>query len=202
MTIPLLANKLMELLTQAFGTSLVFAGVATQPEDVARYGRIDMVLTTVELAADDPSVEVVNIHPFLNEKDRLAVQRGLDRVVRRKKRERVRRSLLDIANPELFVVDRGFANEREAIAFMAGEMIAKGYADPSFLEAVFERERSYSTAYGDVAVPHSLQMNAKKTGVYVSLNDRPVPWGGACASSCCFRSTATIKAGFTRSLKI
>ena len=35
-----------------------------------------------------------------------------------------------------------------------------------------------STAFDYVAVPHSMAMNAKKTGMYIMLYDHPVLWGG------------------------
>lgn len=170
------ANKLMEQLTQTFGASLVFLGVATQAEDIKKYEPLDMVLSTIDIKTDTDA-EVVFINPFLSDRDRDAVKQGLDAVIRKKKVKRVQKSLFAISSPDMFTVDKSFNNAEEAIRFMTAEMIAKGYADESFTEAVLERERSYSTAYGDVAVPHALHMNAKKTGMYVCLCDKAVPWG-------------------------
>ena len=42
---------------------------------------------------------------------------------------------------------------------------------------MLERERSYSTAYGEVAVPHAFYMNALRTGMYICINAKPVQWG-------------------------
>jgi lichenan operon transcriptional antiterminator len=57
-------------------------------------------------------------------------------------------------------------------------MVEQGYAEEGFGEEVLSREHSYSTAYGNIAVPHSMRMNAKKTGMFVLLADTPIPWGG------------------------
>ena len=170
------ANRLMEQLTAAFGTSLVFEGVVTNAEDISRYGSVDMILSTVEERYTF-AAEVVNINPFLRDLDRLAIQNAIDRVVRKKRLERVRKSLLEISNPEMFSINKDFVDEGAAIRFMAAEMISRGYGDKSFLSAVFEREKSYSTAYGDIAIPHALQMDAIKTGMYICINDKAVSWG-------------------------
>ncbi len=170
------ANKLIEQLTHTFGTSLFFEGIVTHPEEIDQYEAVDMILTTVEISPSR-AVETVNISPFLGERDRSAIQNGLDNVVWKKKAERVRKSLLEISSPAMFSLNQAFTDEYAAIAFMADKMVGQGYAGESFLDSVYARERSYSTAYGDVAVPHSLQMDAKKTGMYICINERPVPWG-------------------------
>ncbi|MDR2073705.1 MAG: PTS sugar transporter subunit IIA, partial [Spirochaetaceae bacterium] len=53
----------------------------------------------------------------------------------------------------------------------------QGNAEDGFGDEVLSREHSYSTAYGNIAVPHTMQMNAKKTGMFVLLTGTPIPWG-------------------------
>jgi Mannitol/fructose-specific phosphotransferase system, IIA domain len=170
------ANKLIEQLTQAFGASLVFVGVATQPEDIEQYQSIDMILSTVDMNPN-MDAEVVFINPFLSERDSAAIKQSLQTVIRKKKSQRVRKSLFAISNPNMFAIDKQFKDSDEAIRFMTKEMIARHYVEASFTDAVLEREKNYSTAYGSVAIPHALQMNAKKTGMYICLCEKPVPWG-------------------------
>ena len=170
------ANRLVEQLSQAFGSSLVIEAVVTRAEEAQRHKGADIILSTVDLE-NSGVAEVVRVNPFLSDADRAAVRNGIDRVVKKKKLERIRESLLEISSPDMFSLNMDFKNEKEAIRFMAARMISGGYADESFLDAVFEREKSYSTAYGDIAVPHSMRMDAAKTGMYVCINEKRVPWG-------------------------
>ncbi|MDR1689191.1 MAG: PTS sugar transporter subunit IIA [Clostridiales bacterium] len=170
------AGKLMEKLTQGFGASLVFVGVATNPESLSRFGAVDFILSTVKLNPD-PDKDIVTISPFFSERDKASVQAALERTVKKKKYERLRKSLLKISSPDLFFHNPSFENEENAITVMANEFIKREYAPDDFLNAVLKRERSYSTSYGDVAVPHSLQMMGYKTGMCIAISERPVPWG-------------------------
>lgn len=172
------ANRMIEQLSQIFGASLVFEDVVTRPEDIERYGDVDMILSTVDMRLSKQA-EVIIVNPFLLPHDRTVIQQGLERVIRKKKLIRTKQSLMKISDPDMFSVNQNFNNEYEAIDFMAETMISKGYADVSFLNDVYEREKSYSTAYGEVAVPHALKMDAKKTGMYICINEKAVPWGEA-----------------------
>ena len=170
------ANRLMEQLTHRFGSSLVFLGVLTSAEELSQYPEVDMILTTVDIAPEN-AVEIVHINPFISEREQIAIQNTLERVVRKKKLVRLRKSLLDISSQELFFVSPNLSNADEAISFMSHKMIEQGYASDPFYDAVVERERTYSTAYGDIAVPHALQFNAQKTGMCVCFSEKGVLWG-------------------------
>lgn len=170
------ANRLMEQLTQRFGSSLVFIGVLTSAEELSQYRDVDIILTTIDLTPEN-GVEVVPINPFISDREQMAIQNTLERVVRKKKLVRLRKSLLDISSQELFFISPTLSDADDAISFMSHHMIEQGYAGDAFVDAVIERERTYSTAYGDIAVPHALQFNAEKTGMSVCLSEKGVAWG-------------------------
>lgn len=46
-----------------------------------------------------------------------------------------------------------------------------------FMAEVEDREAHSSTAFGRLAVPHSLKMEASRTGMYILLSDKPITWG-------------------------
>lgn len=45
------------------------------------------------------------------------------------------------------------------------------------MEEIKERERMSSTAFNNLAIPHSMKMNAQKTGMFVIINEKPTQWG-------------------------
>ena len=64
------------------------------------------------------------------------------------------------------------------IAFMSNLLYEKGYVSQDYGKSVLERERMSSTAFNNnVAVPHSMHMDAEKTGICIMILDRPVNWG-------------------------
>lgn len=62
---------------------------------------------------------------------------------------------------------------------MVDVMKEEGYVHEGFENEIFDREKQASTAFEHIAVPHSMQMNAKKTGMFVLLNEKkPILWDG------------------------
>ena len=53
----------------------------------------------------------------------------------------------------------------------------RGIVDETFYPQVIEREQLSSTAFGSVAIPHSLTMNANRTGVAIAVNPKGIQWG-------------------------
>lgn len=46
-----------------------------------------------------------------------------------------------------------------------------------FYENVLKREKAAPTAFGSVAIPHSMKMNANKTGIAVAISPSGIQWG-------------------------
>jgi len=85
---------------------------------------------------------------------------------------------LDINNIQLGLK----ANDKADAIRIAGEMLVKGgYAEPSYVDAMFERETLVSTYLGDgIAVPHGTgdaKDRVKQTGIVVCQYPNGVSWG-------------------------
>lgn len=171
-----LANRMAAQLTDAFDKTLLVKGIATSEDEIGRFGTADLMISTIQLL-NEYQASTVLISPFLTERDISAVKNKIDLVMREKKRMRIEKNLRSISDPALFSRNMPFKNEAEAIRFMSGKLCEAGYVDENFTESVLERELRYSTAYGAVAVPHSMKMTAKKTKMYVALSEKPVSWG-------------------------
>ena len=60
---------------------------------------------------------------------------------------------------------------------MTDIMLKEGYIDKSYYDDVLDREMRASTAFGHIAVPHSMKTNANKTGMFVLINEKkPLKW--------------------------
>jgi lichenan operon transcriptional antiterminator len=113
----------------------------------------------------------------MTERDFVCVREQIEHILFEKKKARLLEQLKAITGPDIFRRNKTFANEEEAIRCLSGIMVREGYAEEGFGEEVLSRERGYSTAYENIAVPHSMRMDAKKTGMFVLLSDKPIPWG-------------------------
>jgi lichenan operon transcriptional antiterminator len=170
-------EKLTARLAESFGETLVIQNVITHVEELQNIsGPVDLVISVVKIPVFY-TTPFVCINPFMTERDLDAIRVRIESIRSQKRKKRLFEQLQQMSSPEIFCKNRTFENEDEAIRYMADKMVKYGYAEESFGDEILAREYSYSTAYGNIAVPHSMQMNAKKTGMFVLLSDKPIPWG-------------------------
>ncbi|MFD2729402.1 BglG family transcription antiterminator [Enterococcus camelliae] len=77
---------------------------------------------------------------------------------------------------ELFQLDLFHVKQGDSyinvIKDMATELVAKGYANPEFVENVLNREKYMSTVYNEgVAIPHPLELSGKKNAISLTIID-------------------------------
>jgi lichenan operon transcriptional antiterminator len=170
-------EKLTARLAETFGESLVIQNVITHAEELQKFpGAVDLVISVIKIPVFYKT-PFVCINPFMTERDFDAVREQINNILYKKKKARLLNQLRQISSPEIFCKNKTFKNEDETIRYISDIMIKQGYAEDGFDAEVLSREHSYSTAYGNIAVPHSMRMNAKKTGMFVLLTDVPIPWG-------------------------
>lgn len=171
-----LLDKFIEHITQELADSILIKAVFDSASAIEGIDPGDLIITTVDLPST-LETEQVRVTPFCTDKDITSIKNKVEAIRHAKNKKRLHERILQISNPKLFRKNKRFANETEAIRFMVNIMQKEGYVDENYLNEVFERERRSSTAFGYIAVPHSLKMCAKKTGMFVLLNDAPFKWG-------------------------
>lgn len=168
-------NRLISQIDGLFGQQLIIRAIVTTYEEFQNLPAPDFLISTLRIP--QTMMDWVYINPFLTDRDISALQYKMERVRQKKKRARLLENLQLISNENLFFYNPPLTNENEAISFMADALHRHGYVDAAFVEDVFERERSYSTTFGNIAVPHSMKMNATKTGLCVVISEKTFSWG-------------------------
>lgn len=170
-----MADIMMEKIAGSFSEDLVIKTVVTKPSELSMAKREDMIISTI---AVDPAQweHVVQVNPFLPERDLSSIRRKISEVKQAKKLERLRKMLMQITSPELFCKNGEIGNQKQALAYMIRALEEQGYVDGEFIHEVEDREAHSSTAFGRLAVPHSLKMDANRTGMYILLSDKPIAW--------------------------
>jgi lichenan operon transcriptional antiterminator len=170
-------EKLTARLGEFFGASLVIQNIITSVDEL--YGikyPVDLVISAVKIPLSYKTPSVC-ISPFITEHDLTAIRTQIETIQSVKKKTRLFDQLRKISSPEIFCKNKTFKNQDEAIRYISGVMVKHGFVEESFCEEVLAREHSYSTAYGNIAIPHSMRMEAVKTGMFVLITGKPIPWG-------------------------
>ncbi|MFD5226833.1 BglG family transcription antiterminator [Microbacterium sp. NPDC058342] len=137
----------------------------------------DLVLSMIPGPGSDE--RVVRINPFLAESDIERVQQAAARIRRARRLSRLREELQRYFSADAFLVPVPDVGEERIIRMLGGMLTDSGLIGEDYVENTIARERMSSTAFTDaLAVPHALQMTARRTAIAIGIADGSVAWGG------------------------
>lgn len=80
--------------------------------------------------------------------------------------------------PELIFLNIVAEDQKQAISYLANQMIQKQVVKPSYLEAIWNREQNYPTGLqtqgGGVAIPHTDPLHVNLEAVTIGVLKQPV----------------------------
>lgn len=169
--------RLTDAISRHFHQQVNIVNIVTSENDLRQLSSADLILSTIPISIGSVKLPVLNISLFLNQKDINAIFQKLDAIKSEKKRFTFLNHLKKIINPVLFKHNLYFPSEKEAIEFMCDSLVKEDYVSETFVEEIKDREKMSSTAFNNLAIPHCMKMNAKKTGMFVIINEKSTPWG-------------------------
>ncbi len=170
------SSKLEKNLMERYGNLLEIKNVLTNQDDLMNETNQDIVISTIPVNLYNYK-NVVIISSLLKEKDYNLIDNYIESIKKKRKRDLLLQQLVAVTNPALFNRNVLFDDKETIIHYMMNEMVDIGYANNDYEKGLLEREKLSSTAFDFIAVPHSMEMNAFKTGMSVMLYDKPVLWG-------------------------
>jgi lichenan operon transcriptional antiterminator len=166
--------QLTENLTKQFGEDLLIQHIVTNEADL-NVLNCDLVITAVQLNSV-PRIPYVLINPFFTNVDQNKVSNKIRELKEAKRKDLFKKNIETIMNDQLFEIVHSVQNKEETLTLLCESLVEKEFVDSSFLMNVKEREAMSSTAFGRIAIPHAIKMNAKKTGMYALINSKGIVW--------------------------
>ncbi|MBR0599790.1 BglG family transcription antiterminator [Sinanaerobacter chloroacetimidivorans] len=137
----------------------------------------ELVISTVELPADT-GAEVIVVSPFLKETEIDLINSRVLQLKKKKEHNRLKKQLIQLFNPQIFHQNLYRPDVFQMIQSIGAKMVECGFIEENYIDDVIEREKMSSTVFNNnVAVPHSMHMNAIKSSISIVINDKPVEWG-------------------------
>lgn len=164
-----LANKLNSL----FGTKIIVNSIKSIEQYTKDNLNYDLILSVIPLEIDSPYIQ---IHPMLSDDDISKIEAKISSLITHNKNKQMRNDISNLFKKEFFIKNPNISNKDELLISMSKILKNYGYIDNNFLNSVFEREKLSSTAFGNYAIPHSLQIIAKKTTIFVVLSKKSIKW--------------------------
>lgn len=168
--------NLVQKIEAKFKDSIEIIQVTSEIDDLRQTDKIEFIITTLPIKS--LQIPTVFVHPYITKEDYEHIQNLLVKLSERKNILEVKNYLEMFFNEELFMKNMYLNNAEEYISYMSQKLYEKKYVNKGYCGSVLEREKMSSTAFNNnVAVPHSMKMDANRTGICIIINDKPVNWG-------------------------
>ncbi|HEH6786023.1 TPA: PTS sugar transporter subunit IIA [Clostridioides difficile] len=169
--------KIVRDLEKRFNESIEIIQIFSDTHNLDFDNKVDMVITTLPINDRCP-IPFVYVNPYLNRKDYDNIQSKFIQIKDRKNILTVQNHLEMYFSESLFMKNIYLDSAKDYIKFMGNILYKNKYVKPNYIDDVLIREKMSSTAFNNnVAIPHSMKMDALKTGVCLIVNDKPVKWG-------------------------
>lgn len=135
-----------------------------------------MIFTTIPTSSINKNT-IVNISPFDVHNQYEMIQETISENQKSYKNYKLKEYFNLFFEEELFIANSKMKNKNQILTFLCDKLVVKGYVDSSFEKQVYRREEAATTAFQNIAIPHSVQMDAIKTSISVAISKPGFRWG-------------------------
>lgn len=135
----------------------------------------DVLFSTVPV--QEINHPVILISPFTSSIDVRDVFNRLEEVVEKQKLAVLHQEFDHFFSPELFYHDSSMdCDKLKIIHILNDKLLKQGHVNAEFYHDVIKRDEAASTAFGKIAIPHSMKMNANHTRIAVAISQEGIKW--------------------------
>lgn len=169
-----LADKIVKMMEKLFSDDMTIVGILSDEETLMKQ-EYDLVLSIIDL----PSIHtnVFYIEPFNIENQKQKIYHAIELVRLQKNNQLFLEEFDHYFDPSVFVVSSIQQTREEVVELLCEKMVKRKYVDDSFAQSIWEREAASPTSFGEIAIPHSVKMDAFHSNVGVYINKKGIIWG-------------------------
>lgn len=173
------SQKLIEQISQQFKSDLNIIQIINSTDSLMSMPKPELIISVLPQPSNFIDVQWIEISLFFTANDQTLIQQRIAALQRFNKQKEFSEHLEQLCSPNLFFISQ---NKNETMLHvlnkMSDQLIKFGYVEQNFLENVLKREELSSTAYASFAIPHSINMDAKKTVLAIYINKNGINWEG------------------------
>lgn len=169
--------RIIEKLMSRYSDDIEITDVITSLGCLTDFSKVDLIISTLN-PDDNIKVPWIKVDPLLSNDNYIKIDQNIQKINEYKNKFIVGQAVIKCFDRDLFSKNIYFKDEFEVIKYMGDKAVLKGLVKEDFVESVIKREKLSSTAFGyNFAIPHALDMTAKKTVISVLISDKPIKWG-------------------------
>lgn len=167
--------KILKKCFKIFQDSIIIGDMISDESELTDIHDYDLLITTIQPQNKNNKPYVLTTD-FMNNKDIANIAQTIDDVLNSKKVKRLENKLKVLFKEELFSTNEMFENCNQAIEHMTNQLEKNNYVNKDFKQKIFEREDISSSAFGNIAMPHPLEMCSKTSAIAVSIHKKAFMW--------------------------
>lgn len=169
--------KMQKQIMVNFDTELELVTCIGDPEKVNDYS-FDLLITAIGLDNYYKEYEIVEVPLLGIENSKVKIEEAIDRIKEKRQSHILKNNFSRFFAKDLFLVNNSSELTKEkAMKIAAEKMIKKGVVQDDFYDKLIERDQASSTGFANIAIPHSVNMDAIKTNVCVMICPQGIQWG-------------------------
>ncbi|MCG7196810.1 BglG family transcription antiterminator [Pediococcus pentosaceus] len=165
--------SIVDQIDKNFNNELSILKVVTEETDLSE--KVDFLITLKNKINID--LPFVQISPFLTRTDNGNIRNKIEKIVNTKKQLTFDHQIGSFFDERFFKINRNLKDKENVINYISDVFYEENITKKDYREDLFERERMSSTAFGKIAIPHSLEMKALNTKGFIYINPHGITWG-------------------------
>ncbi len=158
----------------SFSSEIEILAAVPAPEELKDH-TFELLFTTVPIEKGG-WLGTQLISPFRLAEMHVEILEKIQQVKSKMKRAILSRKFPYIFSKDLFYSDPPFKTKEELLEKVCGDMEDMGFVNPDFIDKVLERDSASTTAFGKIALPHSVHMDALRTSIAVVVSRQGILW--------------------------
>lgn len=177
-----MSSKISNFLLVNFSNNIDLVAIFNNVQDLTNYlsqkeiHNVKILFTTLPLYITYSKLVIINLLPFNLDSQIGNIERQIIDTRELYENEKLKRNFKKFFSKRYFVVSYTQTTKDNALNILCSHLQDSGNIDNSFYDGVIKRELLGSTAFGQIAIPHSIEMNAVKTSVAVLIDKAGVTW--------------------------
>ncbi|MFV0381980.1 MAG: BglG family transcription antiterminator [Breznakia sp.] len=164
----------------AFSNQMDIVKIITTPEELDN-AIFDVCISTIQLDIHLHQ-EMILIPPFLQQSDKVKIYNSLLRIINNKKNCISKKIFHNFFLEDLFLVNPDLQDKDALIQHQTNKLLELHYVNQNFEENIHIRENAASTAFGCLAIPHTMKMDAHKSCISVCISKQGIKWQQQCVN--------------------
>lgn len=167
-------HELAKFLMEQFGSQIEITKICTY-ETEFHEGNYDIIFSTI--VPQTNYEHLIMISPLKSAINLKVVFHQIQDAIDHKKLQILAQHFSTFFHSDLFYVQKQEVMEKETIIkILYQQLHSQGFVTHHFYEHVLQREATASTAFGQIAIPHSIKMDANHTSIAVAIVKEGVHW--------------------------